>query len=301
MKSTKIKTSVGSRIFDTFNIILMIVLCLTIIFPFMYLLTLSFSDASDITLTKLVIWPKRIVLQNYVTILSYRFMLTGFQVTLTRVILGSIATMTMCCITAYPLSKRNLVFRTPFTSFMVLTMFLSGGTIPVYLNIRNLGLIDTIWALILPGVLPTYNMLIMRNYFMALPDGLEESARIDGAGYLRILVYIILPCSAPILATVFLWTVVGHWNGWYDGNLYIRTAEMKPLQNVLRSLLQNSGIATGGGSSGSIQSAPGGLAAVTAETLQAAAIIITVFPIICVYPFLQKYFVKGILVGSLKG
>lgn len=297
-KHHHIKVSAGSRVFDIWNFVFITFLCLTILFPMTYLFLLSFSNPSDVSLTSLIIWPKRIVLSNYKALFAYKFTWTGLQTSLLRVALGTIIELTLCSITAYPLSKKGLPFRGVFTGLMVATMFISGGTIPRYLNIKNLGLIDTIWSLVLANAIPTYSMLIMRNFFMSIPAGLEESAAIDGAGYIKILTRIVIPCSKPIYATVALWSIVGHWNAWIDANMYIRTASLLPLQNILRTIIQAESITSGVSTLSGSQVDTSG---VNPETLRAAAVMFTTIPIICTYPFLQKYFVKGILVGSLKG
>jgi putative aldouronate transport system permease protein len=295
----KHKHSVSGSIFDICNIVFNIILCVSILFPLFYLLTLSISRADDISLTSIFILPKRIAFDNYLTMFRYKYMRTGILRSVLRTLLGTGISLVLFPLTAYPLSKRNLLFRTPILGFMVLTMFLQGGIIPNYIIIKNLGLIDTIWALVLPGAVVTFWMLIMRNYFMALPEALEEAAKIEGAGHLTILFKIILPCSLPIIATVALWAIVGHWNSWFDSMIYMRTPEKQVLQVVMRNIVQSQRAASSRGSGAA--TTLGGLSAVTPQTLQAAAIMITMLPILCTYPFLQKYFVKGILVGSLKG
>jgi putative aldouronate transport system permease protein len=246
--------------------------------------------------------PKAPTLEGYRKVLANIYIFNGFKATIIRVLLGTTLTIFFTITTAYPLAKRYFPDRSFWTSLLVFTMFFSGGLIPSYLLVRNLGLYNTVWALVLPGLISTYNMIIMRNFFMAIPAELEESARMDGAGEFAILFRIIVPVSGPIIATVILWTMVGHWNAWFDSMIYISTASKQVLQQVLRRMvlegelqmielnqlqaIQEVGV------SGSM---------VTPEGVKAAAVMVGTIPIICIYPFLQKYFVKGVLVGSLKG
>lgn len=195
--------------------------------------------------------------------------------------------------TAYVLSKKYFPNRNFWTGAIVFTMYFSGGMIPSYILVKNLHLFNSVFALILPGLIPTFTMLIVRNFFMAIPDSMEESARIDGANDVSILFRIILPISMPIIATVVLWQMVGHWNSWFDALLYTQDQKKQVLQLVLRRVLFEG--------SGELADYTGGSVTVRPESLRAAVIMIVIFPIVCVYPFLQKYFVKGILVGSLKG
>ena len=203
---------------------------------------------------------------------------------------------TLMIITAYPLSKKNLPMRNFFTLFVVFTMFFTGGMIPHYLLIRNLKLSNTIWALVLPGAIPTYNMLILRNNFMAFPVSLEESAKLDGAGTVRTLLSIVLPTSMPILMTVGLWGLVAHWNAWFDCLIYISDPDKYVLQAVLRKIIIDSAPQFGDLSLMSEESVKP-----SAEVVKAATIIVSTLPILAIYPFIQMYFVKGVMVGSLKG
>jgi putative aldouronate transport system permease protein len=201
--------------------------------------------------------------------------------------------------TAYPLAKRYFPNRAFWTGLLVFTMFFSGGLIPSYILVRSLGMYNTIWALVLPGLISTYNMIIMRNFFMSIPSELEESARIDGAGEFCVLFRIVVPISGPILATVALWTIVGHWNAWFDSMIYITTGSKQVLQHILRQIIlegtmqvieMNNYAATLDPSS-----------SVNTDAVKAATIMVATVPVLLVYPFLQKYFAKGVMVGSLKG
>lgn len=286
-----IKLSTGDRMFDILNAVFMTALCVTMIYPFLYLFSLSLSSATA-GISTITFYPKQPTLGNYVSMFNYKYIRTGAVNSVVRVLLGVTANLVFCTATAYPLSKKFLPHRTFWTGLFVFTMFFSGGMIPTYILFVNLKLINTVWALVLTGMIPCFNVLLIRNNFMAIPPALEESARIDGAGELLILVRILVPLIKPILATVALWCIVGHWNAWFDSMIYIRDTDKQVLQVVMRNIVQ----------AGKIDTQMATLSyAVTPETLKAATIMITTFPVICAYPFLQKYFVKGIMIGSLKG
>lgn len=287
-------TTRKNKAFDALLVVLMAVFCAVVILPFLNVISVSLSPGT-VALSRLYLVPPEVSFVNYERVLSYTYIRTGFVQTLFRVILGTSLSLVGCVLTAYPLSKRTLPLRALLTGLFVFTMFFRGGLIPSYLLVQHLGLTNTIWSLVLPMMIPTFAMLIMRNFFMTLPDSIEESAVIDGAGSGRILVRIVLPMSTPIVATVALWQIVWHWNSWFDSMIYIRDANRQVLQMVMRSIV----IAGNTQDFGSLDDL--GTDVSTPETLKAATIMITVIPIVCVYPFLQRYFVKGIIVGSLKG
>lgn len=292
---TSAKTSKAGMLFDAINYIFMIMLCITMLYPFMYLLSLSLSP-SDISFAKIYIIPPRITLANFEEVLSSSYILSGFYWSVLRTVLGTLLTLIATLFTAYPLSRKYFPHRGFWTGFIVFTMFFSGGMIPNYLLIRRLGLMDTLGALILPPLISTYNMIIVRNYLMSIPESLEESARIDGANEIVILFKIIIPVSVPIIATLILWTAVGHWNAWFDSMVYITDAKKQVLQVVLRRV-----VLEGTQQMMELNTRIDDPTAVNPETIKAATTMVTVIPIIILYPFVQKYFVKGIMVGSLKG
>ena len=228
-----------------------------------------------------------------------RYIWLGYKNTLIRTVAGTVLQLFFTSMGAYVLSKKFFPHRTFWTFFIVFTMFFSGGLIPTYLVVKNLGLLDTYAAMILPGFISAYNMVIMRNYFQSLPEEIEESCLIDGAGRFRIFMQIVLPLSKPILATVALWLVVGHWNSWFDVLIYISDDTKFTLQIVLRRIIIT-------GSKEILDTSAAANAAemesvVSSEGLKAACIFVTTLPILCAYPFVQKFFVKGIMIGSLKG
>ncbi len=290
------KSSKSGLVFDLLNCVFMILFCFTTLYPFMYILTLSVSPMESTIFSQINIVPKQVVWENYGRVFASPFIASGYLNTIIRTVLGTAITLlaTMCA--AYPLSKKYYPHRSFWTGFIVFTMFFQGGMIPSYLLIRNLGLMNTVWALTLPPLINTFTMLIMRNYFMSLPESLEESARIDGANDILILFKIILPISAPIIAVVVLWTAVWHWNAWFDSMIYTRDAVKQVLQIVLRRVVLEGSQQMMDMENVRLDQAP-----VNPESVKAATIMVVTVPILLVYPFLQKYFVKGIMVGSLKG
>ncbi|MCR4620859.1 MAG: carbohydrate ABC transporter permease [Clostridiales bacterium] len=277
---------------------LLALLCFTIVFAFMHLLSISLSPNAVATKGGLIFLPKQITFDNYIRVFNNRYIWLGYKNTLIRTVAGTAVQLIFTALGAYVLSKKYFPHRSFWTLLIVFTMFFSGGLIPSFLLVKSLGLIDTYASMIVPGLISAYNLTIMRNFFQSLPEEIEESCMIDGAGRMRIFWQFILPLSTPILATVALWLAVGHWNAWFDVLIYISDKDKRTLQVVLRNI-----IVTGtkeldiDASSSSVSNEP----QVSSEGLKAASIYVATIPILCVYPFLQRYFVKGIMVGSLKG
>ncbi len=286
----------GEKIFTVVNYIFLTLLAVLMIYPFWDIVRISLSTPAEAAKLSFTLFPKEPTTAAYAQVFRNEFIWQGYGNTIIRILLGMPLQLVLMVATAYPLSKKDLPYRNVFTLVIVFTMFFTGGLIPNYLLVKSLHLDNTIWALILPGAIPTFNMLIVRNNFMSIPTSLEESAYIDGAGVVRTLWSIILPLSMPILMTVALWGLVGHWNAWFDCLLYISDPDKYVLQAILRKII--------------IESAPqfGDMAVMTtednvpsAEVVKAATIMVSTLPILVVYPFIQKYFVKGVMVGSLKG
>jgi putative aldouronate transport system permease protein len=274
-------------------------LAVSIVLPFIHLLSLSFSPAYVAIKGGLHLWPQDFTPDNYVKVLKSKFVWIGYKNTIFRTVVGTFSQLIITSFGAYVLSKKYFPHRSFWTFFIVFTMFFSGGLIPTYLLIKNLGLQDRYAAMILPELVSAYNLVIMRNYFMSLPEELEESCMIDGAGRFTIFFKIVIPLSMPILATVGLWQAVWHWNSWFDVLLYISDDKKFVLQIILRRIIltgtqQMVDMSTAGSLyQEETLSSP--------EGIKAASIFITTLPILCVYPFIQRYFVKGIMIGSLKG
>jgi len=284
----------SEKIFDYFNYFITTALALSMVLPVLHVLALSFSSADVVNMSGLHIIPKKFSLEGYRYILKSKYIWIGYFNTILRVVantvLGLLTTMGM----AYPLAKKKLPGRSVFTWFIIIPMFIAGGLVPSYLNIRDLGLIDSRWALILPILAKPYNIIIMRNFFMNIPDSLEEAAEIDGANSIYILFRIIFPLSMPIIATVGLWTIVDQWNRWFDCLIYIRDTNKYVLQVVLRRIIFETSVEM-------IDAKNNTRMVVSQEVIKNATIVVAIVPILVIYPFIQKYFVKGIMVGSLKG
>jgi len=266
----------------------------TIIVAFLHLLAISFSPSHVATKGGLHLWPEEFTLKNYEEVFKNRYIWTGYGNTIFLTVVGTVTQLSFTAMGAYVLSKRYFPHRTFWTFYIVFTMFFSGGLIPSYLLNKQLGLMDNMLVLILPGLVSAYNLVIMRNFFQGLPEEVEESAMLDGAGRFQIFYSIVIPMSKPILATVGLWLAVGHWNSWYNVLLYITDEQKFTLQIVLRRILLT-------GSKEMMEFSSVGQEMISSEGLKAASIYVATIPILLVYPFLQKYFVKGINLGSLKG
>ena len=295
----KIKKSTGEKVFDTLNVVVMVLFCLTIIFPFIQQIVISFSPPGEANAISLHLYPKKPTLDAYKRIFLGGAIYNAYFWTTIKTIIGTFLTVTITAMIAYPLSKKWFYGRKLWMGLVVFTMFFNGGLIPNFLLVRNLHMNNTIWSLIIPGLCTAWNIIIIRNFFMAMPEELEESATIDGANDIIIFFKIIIPLSTPVLATVTLWTMVGHWNAWFDAMIYITNGKIKVLQLLLRETLANANQMSGTDKTMVDVEMLG--QEYTPESVKAAVLMLVITPIMCVYPFLQKYFVKGIMVGAVKG
>jgi putative aldouronate transport system permease protein len=289
------KTSPGERIFNFGNLLVLGVIGLLCLYPFIYTLSISLSTATEASRQGFHLFPREISLASYKMVLTNPDIVRGYVNTLVRTVLGTALTVVACCVAAYPLARKEMPHRALMTFLIVFTMLFSGGMVPGYLLIKKLGLVNTVWALVLPGMLGAFNIVIIKNFFQSLPESLAESARMDGASEWTVLFHIYMPLSKPVLATVALWSAVGHWNAWFDALLYITDDRKQVLQTFLQRIVIESStqlMELGVTDTSVVQ--------FTTETIKAATIIVTILPIICVYPFVQKYFVKGILLGGVK-
>ena len=288
----------GFNAFDALNYSLIVLFCISIVYPFWHMLIVSLSSQAEASRTGLRIVPDRIDLSAYRSVFLRSRIGVGYLNSIFRAVVGTSLSLAVVFCAAYPLSKKELPFRNVITGGLVFTMFFNGGLIPTYLVVRSLGLIDSRAALILPLLANVFNIVIARNYIMSSIDpNLEQAAAIDGANHIYVLFRIIIPLCKPVIATVGLWTIVAHWNAWFDAMIYINSNNKEVLQVMLRKILikaQLEDILL-------IQKVSGQGAESNPETLKAAFMFVAIGPIILAYPFLQRYFVKGIVVGSLKG
>lgn len=295
-KGTKIKTSPGERIFTVFNYCFFILLCLLMVYPFWHVLMQSFSSMEAALRGGVFLYPKDFNLDTYISVFKNPRIYSGFATTLMVTIVGSAVGTLVTAMTAYPLSKSRLRGGKIIMVLVLFTMIFNAGMIPNYLLIKNLGLYDNRWALVLPLMVSAYNCIIMKSFFLSIPESLEESARIDGANDLHIFFKIILPLSKATIATILLFNAVMYWNDYFSTVLYIQSTDKWSLQAVLRDMLTNTQQA--------MQAAGVNVRAqsnTNAITIKAASIVVATVPILIVYPFVQKYFVKGVMIGGVKG
>lgn len=290
----------ANKIFNVVNIAILTIVSLTCVLPFVNLLAISFSDAAAVAAGKVNFLPVDFTLSSYEFALEGGKFVRSLLISLERVVLGVGINLVLMVLTAYPLSKskKKISGRGIYMTYFVITMLISGGMIPTYLVVTGLGLKDTIWALVLPGAVPVYNMIILMNFMRGLPEEIEEAAAIDGANPFQILVKVILPVLKPALATVGLFCIVTHWNDWFSGMIYMNNPENYPLQTYLQTLLQNFEQLLRSQNGQDIQAL---LAQIDARTGRAAQLFLGAIPVMLIYPFLQKYFTKGLVLGSVKG
>ena len=293
----KIKMSLGEKIFEIFNMLFMLLLMTITIYPLLYVAFASVSQPDEmIKHTGLLLHPLGFTVGAYKMVFENPMILQSYFNTIVYVITGTAVNIVMTTLAAFVLSRRGFMLKNALMMLIVFTMFFNGGLIPSYLVVRSLGIYNTMLALILPTSISTYNLIIMRTYFNSLPYSMEESAKIDGANALVILLKIILPLSMPIIAVMLLFYGVGHWNSWFSAMIYLRNRELYPLQLILREILISS----------STDNMLTNLSPTTdkepvSEIVKYATIMVATIPILFVYPFLQKYFVKGVMIGAIKG
>lgn len=293
MKKTK-----GERIFNVFNVLLMLIVALMTVYPFYYVAVASLSKSAEFMMHEGFLWkPLGFTLDAYRVVMKNDKIFTGFANTLFLIVVKGSLSMLLTIIGSYVLSRKDAMLVPGAMFLIVVTMFFSGGLIPTYLNVRSLGLDNKIWALVFPTVLYQFNMIILRNAFEAVPGEIGEAAAIDGAGSVGTLFKIMLPLVVPSLMVVLLYYAVDIWNSWFDAMLYMRKKSLYPLQLVLREILINNNTTGMGGGMASA----GGDNETMAESVQYAVMMVATVPILLVYPFLQKYFVNGIMVGAVKG
>ena len=288
MKSRKI----GGKVFDVFNYALLALVAFVTLYPFLYVIFASLSDPVQLMGNSAPLWkPLGFSLAAYKKVFSNSSIYIGYANTIFYVVVGTTVNIIMTCIAAYVLSRKQFMLRRFFTLMFIFTMYFNGGLIPNYLLIKGLHLIDNRLALILPGAISTFNLMIMITGFEGIPKSLEESARIDGAGDWTILFRIIMPLAKPTIMVILLYYAFGHWNAWFNAMIYIRDASKRPLQLFLRDILTRNQM---GAMTGQTDIEDVG------QTIKYATILVSTAPILCIYPFIQKYFVQGVMIGAVK-
>lgn len=292
-----IKESLGRRAFYWINAVVLLLVAAICLIPIVHVIALSFSGSSAVMAGQVTLWPVKATLASYNILMQRSDFFDSFRMSLFRVLLGTIVNLILIVLTAYPLSKNKNQFhgRTIYAWYLIVTMIFTGGLIPTYMVVKQMGLINSIWALILPGAVPVWNTVLMMNFYRNLPREIEESAFIDGADHLVVLIKLYVPLSAPAVATVALFSIVGHWNSWFDGLIYLNTPSMYPLQTFL--YMVGTAITQGATTTENVEY----MREISDRTLRSAQLVIAMVPVLIAYPFLQKYFTKGIVMGSVKG
>ena len=295
----KYKRTVGGTVFTIFNAVFMIAFVVVTLYPVLNTLAVSFNDGTDALRGGIYLWPRKWSLQNYSTVLQKDNLITGAYISVARTVLGTVFGLAANALLAFIVSRKKFLFKSQLSLFWVITMYVNGGMIPVFLVYKGLGLTNSFWVYVIPGMLGAFNMLVMRTYMLGISDSLEESAQLDGAGYMTIFIKIISPLCKPVYATVALFIAVGQWNSWFDAMLYNRMSDQyTTMQYELMKLL--SSVTNQGATAETMQNAVEAAGAVTPTSIRAAATIITMLPIVCLYPFLQRYFVAGLTIGGVK-
>lgn len=283
------------KVFKIVTISVVVIIAACCLFPFLHILAVSFSNKTAVIRGEVLLWPKSFDLSAYKAVFTNKGLMDSMWFTLFLTVVYTVFSLIMTILCAYPLSRPDLKFKSPILLYILFTMYFSGGMIPGYLNIKSLGLLDTFWVLVFPTVLSTYNMILMKSFFQSMPRELEESAYVDGANDLVVLIRIVLPLSKAMLATIALFYAVSRWNGFMDAILYINDESMYTIQLRLRQMIQASQV------SSMMEEIPEMKDDLIAETIKAACMAFSMIPVMIVYPWLQKYFVKGVMIGSVKG
>lgn len=293
------KTSMGRKVFLAVDVIVILLLCLICMVPLLNLLAYSFSASQPIIENKVFLWPKGFTLKAYQYVLESKEFWSSVSVSVKRVLLGVPLNTLLTILVAYPLSKdeRQFKARKYYVAYMLTVMLFNGGLMPTYYIVSKTKLIDTVWALIIPGAVPIFNCIVLMNFFRGIPSELEESAKLDGASQWQILWRIFIPISKPSLATIILFSLINHWNSWFDGLIYSNHTTNYPLQSYLQTLVTSTTEILAQGDVKAIAK----LVDINDTNMKAAQIFISVIPLMLIYPFLQKYFTTGLTMGSVKG
>lgn len=293
----KKKIYVSDVVFDVVKWTFLVFFFLATVYPILNTLAVSFNEGLDAIRGGIYILPRKFTLENYRSVLSKSSLLTGAYNTVLRTVIGTLSQLFLTALLAFVLSRKEFIFRTPITLLFIFTMYFNAGLIPNYLWLNRLGFTNSFWVYIIPGMISAFNLLVIRTYIRGLPESLIESAQMDGAGYFTIFIRVILPLCKPVLATVALFIAVYQWNSWFDTMLYNGFSERyTTLQYELMKLL--SSVTNQGANANDMKNA--GAAIVTPTSIRAATTIITALPIVCLYPFLQKYFISGLTIGGVK-
>ena len=297
---------ISDYIIDTVILLFMLFVLVGVIYPFINAGAISLNDSDDTARGGISFYPRIFTMKNYQLIFKNPAILRAYVITIGRTVIGTVTGLFFTGLLSFALAHRNLAGRKFYTMMCLIPMYFSGGLIPIYFVIKWLGLVNSFWVYIIPLLINLWNMILMRTYFQGIPMALEESARMDGASYFRVFFQIIMPISTPIMATIALYIGVFHWNSWFDAAIYVTRQELKPMQSILISVISEAKFAeriaeTAGGLAAANMSALNKSQKVNVRSISMATMFITIIPIVTMYPFLQRYFIKGVMIGSLKG
>jgi len=295
-RRNSIRKSPGEKIFDGFNIVLMLVITIMCFYPVWYVFIIAMNDAQDAIRGGIFFWPRVWTFDNILHVFRDGGIVRAFQISIARTLLGTFVSVFFTAMVSYGMSKANLLGRKYYYALGLITMFFSGGLIPTFLLYRDLGLLDNFLVYIFPGMFSFFNLLIFTSFFRTIPASVEESAKIDGANDFRIFLSIVIPLSKPVLATIALFSAVGHWNDFFSGLIFVTRVDLEPVQTFLFRIINQANFADVMGQ-GDVTVLIGNI---TATSVRMATMFVTIVPIILVYPFLQKYFIKGMLLGAVK-
>lgn len=290
------------KAFNFINAFLLILFCITILYPFLNILAISFNVGTDTQKGGITIWPRAFTTENYYIVLHDRRLLNSFFISVARTVAGTFSHVFFTAMFGYAMSKKNLLNRKFYMIFSIFTMYFSGGLIPVFLLFRDLGLINTFWVMVVPGIISVWDMIIFRTFFTGLPVELEESAKLDGCNDYIYYFKIAIPLSTPVIAAISVFNAIYNWNSWFDAAIFINDEKLLPIQTMLNNIINaNTSAQMLKEMNASAQELLSKRQQFTSKSLVSATMMITTLPIIFVYPFAQKYFTKGIMIGSLKG
>lgn len=296
--SIKRRRTPSEWVLDILKVVILAVVAVVTVYPFWNIFVISINDPTDAMRGGLYLWPRIFSLAAYRQIITTPTFLASIKVSVGRTLIGTPLSVLCTAMLAYVLSRKDLIGGRFWSLLFVFTMYFGGGVVPYYMVLKGLHLLDTFWVLIFPLIMNVYNMILIRNYIEGMPESLFEAAKIDGASDLTVFFKLVIPLSKPILMTVTLFVAINHWNSWFDAYLYTSSQNLKPMQSILVEILNQ--YQTGTTASQQMSNAKSGLT-VTADSIRMAATMVTTIPIIMVYPFVQKYFVQGIMLGAVKG
>lgn len=298
--ATKIKTNLTDTVIQVIIYLIITALCLIILLPCLNVLALSFNDGKDAARGGIWFWPRAFTLDNFKEVFRDGSISKAYVITVARTVIGTFLSLLVTTLAGFALKEKDLPGRKILTMLITFTMLFGGGMIPTYIQYNNLHLLNSFWVYVVPSLVSVTYLLMIRTFFEGIPDSLEESAKLDGCGYFKIYTTIMLPLSKPVIAVVGLYTAVNHWNDWFAGAFYVNDPNLWPVQTVLQNMLTKAMNAQQEVASVA-QALAHNASAVTSDSLKMAAVVVTTVPILCVYPFVQKYFAKGAMIGAVKG